>query len=109
MRFDLVESIDAMRAGRKSQTRRRSKYWLKKQRGDRITIMHQGEYLGWAEVRYFPYRQQLAAMTHFCAKAEGYQSLRHFFDAWWQLYPDCPGNEEVTVIVFNNLHWVAAK
>ncbi len=49
MRFDLAESIQAMREGRKTQTRRRSPYWLKKRPGSRISIVHQGQYLGTAK------------------------------------------------------------
>lgn len=108
MRFDLPESIKALRAGRKTQTRRRSTYWLKKQLGDRITIVHNGEYLGWAEVREVG-RHLLGEMNTASARAEGYESLGDFLRAWQELYGPLDLSEEVIVVRFGDLHWVEAK
>lgn len=104
MRFDLPESITAMRAGRKTQTRRRSTYWLKKHPGDRITIVHQGEYLGWARVD-FIWRQRLSDMEDLEAQLEGYDSRGDFYDAWRSLYGDISLDEVVVAISFYDLHW----
>jgi len=108
MRFDLPESIEAMRAGRKTQTRRRSTYWLGKCVGSRITIAHRGQLVGWATV-HDTYQQRLYRMTDNEAMAEGYADLDAFLKAWASLYP--PRNWQkmldtiVTVVEFGNIRW----
>jgi hypothetical protein len=104
MRFDLPESIEMMRAGRKTQTRRRSGYWLRKKPGDRITIMHQGEYLGWTLV-VSSHRERLGLITDAGAYAEGYQSQLAFLRAWKRLYAGSLLTDEVTVIEFEPVRW----
>jgi len=107
MRFDLPESIEAMREGRKTQTRRRSTYWLKKQPGSRITIVHKGKLLGWATV-IRAYRQRVVDMTPTEVRAEGYKAWIDFNHALWELYPDDqPGLPflEMTAIEFGDIKW----
>ena len=105
MRFDLPESIAAMRSGRKTQTRRRNvAFWLKKKYGSRITIVHQGEYLGWARVSRVR-AQRLGDMTEPEGRAEGYRSLSAFYDAWGRLYGTRDMGEMVVAISFYDVHW----
>jgi hypothetical protein len=107
MRFDLPESIEAIRKGYKKQTRRRSTYWLKKRPGSRITIVHQGKLLGWATVRR-TWRQRPIDMPQEDAWAEGYRNLGEFFVALEHLYPDeylTLVNQEMTVIEFGDIKW----
>lgn len=106
MRFDLIESIEALRAGRKTQTRRRSAYWLKKQPGDRITIAHKGEYLGYATV-VRTWRQTLGEMFPSEACVEGYTGVADFLMAWVGMYPDATAQDEVTAIEFKDIRWKA--
>ena len=108
MRFDLPESIEAMRAGRKTQTRRRSTYWLKKQRGSRITIVHKGKLLGWATV-YGTRRQRVVDMSPDEVRAEGYTTWIDFNHALYTLYPDEASQpfREMTVIEFGDIKWRA--
>lgn len=109
MRFDLPESIEAMREGRKTQTRRRPTYWLKKQPGSRITIIHNGKLLGWATV--LSVRQQnLEDMRESEAQAEGYDCRACFFEALYRLYPDWDSwadicCESMVVIEFGDIKW----
>jgi hypothetical protein len=114
MRFDLPESITAMRAGRKIQTRRPSAYWLKKQPGDRITIVHKGEYLGHATV-VRTWTQEHWQMVHAEALAEGYPNRDAFWEAWRHLYPEAPAptadfaaaDEKLSFVVieFKDIRW----
>lgn len=104
MRFDLPESIEAMRAGAKTQTRRRSAYWLKKQPGDRITVVHQGVNLGWTRV-VMVRDQWLTYITLAEAHAEGYESREQFFAAWRDLYGEHRMASFVTVIEFEPVRW----
>ena len=104
MRFDLPESITAMRAGTKTQTRRRSAYWLKKKPGDRITVVHQGETLGWARV-FRVWQQRLVDMTEYAAIREGYASRADFLAAWQKLYGEPDLDEVVVAISFYDVHW----
>ncbi len=104
MRFDLPESIEAMRAGRKTQTRRRDErgFWLAKRPGSTITIVHQGRYLGQATVcrtwreRHVYYADWLA---------EGYETWPDFWQTWQRLYPESNDLDEVTVIEFKDVRW----
>lgn len=101
MRFDLPESIEAMRVGRKTQTRRRSAYWLKKTPGSTITIVHRGKQIGRATVkRVWPARILFADV-----QAEGYPSWQHFWQAWLSMYPDAEDSDVVTVISFEDIRW----
>ena len=101
MRFDLPESIDAMLAGRKTQTRRRSPYWLKKRPGSTITIQHQGRQIGQATVL----RTWSERVADADWKAEGYPSWRRFWHAWWTLYPTAKDSDAVTVVEFGPVRW----
>ena len=107
MRFDLKESIEALRAGRKSQTRRRdpSGFWLEKEPGSRITIEHGGKRLGMAEIKQ-TWRQCLGDVGDAAAKAEGYESRAAFVAAWTAMYPDADViNDWVTAIEFGPVRW----
>lgn len=103
MRFDLPESITAMRACRKTQTRRRSSYWLEKKPGDRITIVHKGEYLGHATV-VRTWEHEEWHMTSAEAQAEGYPDLYRFWEAWGKLYPG-QVTYPIIAIEFGNIKW----
>ena len=108
LRFDLPESIEAIRVGRKTQTRRRNvEFWLKKKRGDRITIVDRGWYLGWGRVQTV-WTQLLGDMTSFEADREGYDSLRDFLRAWQRLYGKPDLDEGMVVISFYDVHWSEA-
>jgi len=105
MRFDLSESIEAMRQGQKTQTRRRSDYWFKRL-GKRITIVHLGQLLGWATVRRV-WRQELATMTHEEARAEGYETITDFRTALRQLYgPEADDYTHLVAIEFGDIEWL---
>jgi hypothetical protein len=104
MRFDLPESIAAMRTGRKKQTRRRSPYWLNKKPGDRITIVHKGEYLGHATV-VRAWEHRLGQMREPAAQAEGYKNLMGFLIAWADLYSHVRLSETVYAIEFKDIRW----
>jgi len=113
MRFDLPESITAMREGRKTQTRRRSTFWLKKEPGSHITIVHRGELLGMARV-VATRRQCLADVRESEAQAEGYDCRACFFEALYKLYPGWDSwadirDEEVTVVEFTDITWLRPK
>jgi hypothetical protein len=102
MRFDLPESIAAMRAGTKTQTRRRNAYWLGKKPGDRITVVHKGTYLGWTRVVKV-WQHLLENITLEEAQAEGYASTMEFMNAWCGL-----GNamyDQVVAIEFEPVRW----
>ena len=101
MRFDLPESITAMREGRKTQTRRRSSYWLQKKPGSRITIVHQGQYLGHATI-VGAWVERLKDADY---EAEGYPTWQHFWHAWWSMYPDAEDLDGVTAIEFKDVTW----
>ena len=110
MRFDLPESIEAMRAGRKTQTRRQSTYWVEKRPGSRITIVYKGKLLGWATI-VDRYQQRLYRMTDNEVMAEGYTDLDAFLKAWASLYPPRDWkkmlNTLVTVVEFGDIKWRA--
>ena len=98
MRFDLPESIAAMRAGAKTQTRRRNAYWMRKKRGDRITVVHKGKYLGWTKVvRVWELGNVLATSTEE-AQAEGYESSADFIHAWAKLYGEDTFAHDTTIV-----------
>lgn len=106
MRFDLPESITAMRAGHKTQTRRRSPYWLQKNPGDRITIVHRGEYLGHATV-VRTWQQEGRDMTEAEARAEGYDSLWGFWRAWGSIHARTTDElvKPLIAIEFRDIKW----
>ena len=106
MRFDLPDSIAAMRAGTKTQTRRRdaSGFWLRKRHGSRITVKHKGEHLGWAVVK-ATWRERLGELTSISAEAEGYPALMAFLDAWKRMYPEAELSDNLTVLEFGPVHW----
>lgn len=108
MRFDLPESIQAMREGHKTMTRRRNKYWLRKKRRSRITIVHQGRYLGTAMVM-GTWTHQLGEVTTVDARAEGYANLWDFVEAWRGLYGSWDDDEEVCAIAFTDIRWREAE
>lgn len=93
-----------MREGCKTVTRRRNKYWLKKRLGSRITIVHQGEYLGTARVM-GTWMQQLGDMDRFDARCEGYLDLEDFRQAWRGLYGSWDDDEVVSVVAFYDIRW----
>lgn len=103
MRFDLPESIATMRAGRKTQTRRPDPggFWLAKEPGSTITIVHKGTELGRATVVQ-TWRERIYS-TNFAA--EGYPSLWTFWLVWLSLYPKAIDSDEVTVIEFKDIRW----
>lgn len=106
MRFDLPESITAMRKGLKCQTRRRDGrlFWFFKPPGSRITIVHNGEYLGYAIVR-TTWRHQFVTIGEGTAKAEGYASAAAFQKAWRKMYPNARPDDWVTAIEFGDIRW----
>ena len=103
MRFDLRESIEAMRAGRKTQTRRPDPrgFWLAKKPGSAITIVHNGEQLGRATV----VRTWRAPISAAAWREEGYPSRLHFWHTWQALYPKAQGSDMVTAIEFKDVRW----
>ena len=103
MRFDLPESIEAMRAGRKTQTRRPDPrgFWLAKKPGSAITIVHKGTLLGRATV--VRVWRELLGFADW--KAEGYPGPLEFGSAWDALYPKAEGTDKVTVIEFKDVRW----
>ena len=103
MRFDLPESIEAMRTGRKTQTRRPDPggFWLAKEPGSTITIVHKGAELGRATVK----RVWRAPISTAAWREEGYPSRLHFWYAWQTLYPNARGSDKVTVIEFQDIRW----
>ena len=104
MRFDLEESIAAMKRGDKTQTRRRSPYWLNKKPGDRITIVHKGEYLGYATV-VRTWEHALGSTTEGEARAEGYDGWHTFSAVWWGMHPDAIALDTVYAIEFKDIRW----
>ena len=107
MRFDLPESIQAMREGRKVQTRRRSDYFYGKEGYDAI-IVHDGARLGRLRIKE-TWKQPLYTMTDEDAWAEGYDSLEKFLGAFFELYHWKDWREmigtTVTVIEFDDIRW----
>ncbi len=107
MRFDLPESIHAMQRGQKKRTTRRSRYWLEKKPGSRITIVHDGKLLGRATVK--GTRTQIPMeMTADDARDEGYDNIGQFFAAMNRLYPKEYFElmeQEMVVVEFWDIRW----
>jgi hypothetical protein len=94
---------------RKTQTRRRTRYWLKKKPGDRITVVHQGQYLGWTKVVRVWEQRSALHVTDKQAKAEGYADFVAFQQAWSHLYFDCGAfSEPIVAIEFEPVRWIGS-
>ncbi len=93
-----------MKRGDKTQTRRRSAYWLKKKPGDRISIVHKGEYLGHATV-VKTWAQRLGEVRDRDGIAEGYANLMGFLIAWADLHSEVRLSETVIAIEFKDIRW----